>query len=67
MYVAQALKLDVSSCGRTREKALQNLKQAVMLFLEEAEKWARSGRSSKKPGTAKARRYRNEVSSVCSV
>ena len=38
MYVAQALELDVSSCGRTGEKALKNLKQAVTLFLEEAEK-----------------------------
>jgi predicted RNase H-like HicB family nuclease len=37
-YVAQALELDVSSCGGTKEKALRNLKEAVRLFLEEAEK-----------------------------
>ena len=37
-YVAHALELDVSSCGGTKEKALKNLKQAVRLFLEEAEK-----------------------------
>ena len=38
MYVAQALELDVSSCGGSKEKALTNLKEAVRLFLEEAEK-----------------------------
>ena len=37
-FVAHALELDVSSCGGTKEKAVQNLKQAVRLFLEEAEK-----------------------------
>jgi predicted RNase H-like HicB family nuclease len=37
-YVAHALELDVSSCGGTQEKALKNLKEAVRLFLEEAEK-----------------------------
>ena len=37
-FVAQALELDVSSCGGTKEKALRNLKEAVRLFLEEAEK-----------------------------
>src|SRR5436190_2433403 len=37
-YVAHALELDVSSCGGTKEKALRNLKEAVRLFLEEAEK-----------------------------
>ena len=37
-YVAHALELDVSSCGGTKEKALKNLKEAVSLFLEEAEK-----------------------------
>ena len=38
MFVAQALELDVASCGRTKERALKNLKEAVTLFLEEAEK-----------------------------
>ncbi len=37
-YVAHALELDVSSCGGTKDKALKNLKEAVSLFLEEAEK-----------------------------
>lgn len=35
-FVAQALELDVSSCGGTKEKALKNLKEAVRLFMEEA-------------------------------
>ena len=38
MFVAHALELDVSSCGGTKVKALKNLKEAVALFLEEAEK-----------------------------
>lgn len=37
-FVAQALELDVASCGGTKKKALTNLKEAVRLFLEEAEK-----------------------------
>ncbi len=37
-FVAHALELDVSSCGGSKEKALSNLKEAVRLFLEEAEK-----------------------------
>ena len=37
-YVAHALELDVSSCGGMKEKALKNLKEAVRLFLEEAER-----------------------------
>jgi predicted RNase H-like HicB family nuclease len=37
-FVAQALELDVSSCGGTKERALKNLKEAVRLFLEESEK-----------------------------
>ena len=36
--MAHALELDVASCGGTKEKALANLKEAVRLFLEEAEK-----------------------------
>jgi predicted RNase H-like HicB family nuclease len=36
-YVAHALEVDVSSCGGSKEKALKNLKEAVRLFLEEAE------------------------------
>jgi predicted RNase H-like HicB family nuclease len=37
-YVAHTQELDVSSCGGTKEKALANLKEAVRLFLEEADK-----------------------------
>ena len=37
-YVAHALELDVSSCGGSKEKALRNLKEAVLLFLGEAAK-----------------------------
>ena len=37
-FVAQALELDISSCGGTKEKALRRLKEAVCLFLEEADK-----------------------------
>ena len=36
-FVAHALELDVSSCGGSKDKALKNLKEAVRLFLEEAE------------------------------
>jgi predicted RNase H-like HicB family nuclease len=38
MYVAHTPQLGVSSCGGTADKALRNLRQAVRLFLEEAEK-----------------------------
>ena len=38
MFVAHTRKLDVSSCGGTQRKAVENLKIAVGLFLEEAEK-----------------------------
>jgi len=37
-FVAHSPELDVSSCGGTKEKALRNLKDAVRLFLEEAER-----------------------------
>ena len=37
MLVADAVELDVSSCGGTGAKAVKNLKEAVRLFLEEAE------------------------------
>ena len=37
-YVAHTPEVDVSSCGGTKERALRNLKEAVRLFLEEAEK-----------------------------
>jgi predicted RNase H-like HicB family nuclease len=37
-YVAYTPELDLSSCGDTEGKALTNLKEAVRLFLEEADK-----------------------------
>jgi hypothetical protein len=37
-YIAHALELDVSSCAGSEDKAIRNLKEAVRLFLEEAEK-----------------------------
>lgn len=38
MFVVHAWEFDVSSCDGTRQKALRNLREAVRLFLEEAEK-----------------------------
>jgi hypothetical protein len=38
MYVAYTPQLDLSSCGGTKEKAIENLGEACRLFLEEAEK-----------------------------
>jgi len=37
-FVAHTPELDISSCGDTEKAALQNLKEAVRLFLEEADK-----------------------------
>ena len=37
-FVAHAIELDVSSCGGSKERAVKNLREAVRLFLEEAEK-----------------------------
>ena len=37
-YVAHALELDVASCGGSQDTAIKNLRIAVGLFLEEAEK-----------------------------
>ena len=37
-YVAHAVEIDVASCGATKIKSVGNLKEAVRLFLEEAEK-----------------------------
>ena len=37
-FVAHALELDVASCGSSEARALKSLKEAVGLFLEEAEK-----------------------------
>ncbi len=37
-FVAQCLNVDVSSFGKTKQKALKNLEEAVELFLEDAPK-----------------------------
>jgi len=37
-FVAYCPKLDLSSCGRDVDEARRNLKTAVRLFIEEAEK-----------------------------
>ena len=37
-FVRHTRELDLSSCGGRQQKALQNLKEAARLFLEEAEK-----------------------------
>ena len=37
-FIAYSPKLDISSCGNSIEEARKNLKTAVRLFLEEAEK-----------------------------
>jgi len=37
-FIAYCPKLDVSSCGTTIDEARKNLKTAVRLFLEEADK-----------------------------
>jgi hypothetical protein len=37
-FVAYTRELDLSSCGSTQAKAVDNLKEAVRLFLEEAGK-----------------------------
>ena len=35
-YIAQALNVDVSSFGKTKQEALGNLREAVELYLEDA-------------------------------
>ena len=35
-YIAQALNIDVSSFGKTKQEALGNLREAVELYLEDA-------------------------------
>ena len=52
-FVAHALELDVSSCGGTKERALKNLKEAVRLFLEEAEKMGTLDRILEEAGYSK--------------
>ena len=54
-YVAHALELDVSSCGGTKEKAVKNLKEAVRLVLEEAEKMGTLDRILKEAAYSKGK------------
>ena len=54
-FVAHALELDVSSCAGTKEKALKNLKEAVGLFLEEAEKMGTLDRILQEAGYSKTK------------
>jgi predicted RNase H-like HicB family nuclease len=37
-FVAHTPELDIASCGDTEQRALENLNEAVTLFLEEADK-----------------------------
>ena len=54
-FVAHALELDVSSCGGSKEKALRNLKEAVRLFMEEAEKMGTLQQILEEAGYSKTR------------
>ena len=55
-FIAHAVELDVSSCGGTKEKALRNLKEAVRLFLEEAEKMGTLEQILEESGYSKTKR-----------
>jgi predicted RNase H-like HicB family nuclease len=55
-YVAHAIELDVSSCGGTKDKALRNLKEAVRLFLEEAENLGTLDQILEEAGSSKRKR-----------
>ena len=55
-FVAHTPELDVSSCGGTKQKALKNLKEAVRLFLEEAETMGTLGQILEEAGFLKNKR-----------
>ena len=55
-YVAHTRELDVSSCGGTSQRALKNLKEAVRLFLEEADKLGTLDQILKEAGFLKRNR-----------
>lgn len=55
MYVAHTSQLDISSCGGTKEKAVKNLKEAVRLFLEEAERMGTLTRILEEAGYSRRR------------
>jgi len=53
MYVSYCPELDVSSCGRTIDKAKKNLLDAVEGFLEEAKKMGTLGEILRESGFVK--------------
>ena len=55
-FVAHTRELDVSSCGGTQRSAVRNLKEAVRLFLEEAEKMGTLDRILEEAGYLKRNR-----------
>ncbi len=55
-FVGRALELDVSSCGGSKERAPRNLKTAVRLFLEQAEKMGTLDRILEEAGYSKTKR-----------
>ncbi len=54
-YVAPAIELDISSCAGSQDKAIRNLKEAVRLFLEEAEKMGTLEQILEEAGYSKGR------------
>lgn len=56
MYVSYAPELEVASCGKSVEKARENLKEAAELFLEESEKLGTLNRILKEGGFVKEKR-----------
>jgi predicted RNase H-like HicB family nuclease len=56
-FVAHAMELDVSSCGSTKERALKSLKEAVRLFLEEAERMGTLNRILEEAGYTRSRQH----------
>ncbi len=64
-FVAHAHELDVSSCGPTKEKAQRNLKEAVRLFLEEAEKTGTLQTILDEAGYKKTRQKQSSACSAC--
>lgn len=60
-FVAYTRELDLSSCGGTKETALRNLKDAVRLFLEEAEKMGTLKQILEEAGYSTGRKGRLEA------
>lgn len=53
MFVAYTRELDISSCGGTQERTLENLKETVRLFPGEAEKMGTLDRALEESGFLK--------------